>query len=67
VTPDTPGTPADRGDGDAIDHLWTAAHEFLQAVRKLVDAADELVEQQRQRPRDVAPEPRVRHIDIDAS
>jgi hypothetical protein len=53
--------------GDAFDHLWNAAHEFLQAVRKLVDAADEVVEQQRQRPRDVEPEARLRHIDIDAS
>jgi hypothetical protein len=53
--------------GDTFDHLWNAAHEFLQAVRKLVDAADEVVEQQRHRPRQSAPEVRLHHIDIDAS
>ena len=53
--------------GDPLDHLWSAAHEFLQAMRKLVDAADFFVEEQRQRPRDATREPRVHHIDIDAS
>jgi hypothetical protein len=51
-------------DGDAVDHLWSAAHEFLQAMRKLVDAADEFVEQQRQAPKP-AEAPRLRRIDID--
>ena len=37
----------ERPEGEAVEHLWTAAHEFLQAVRKLVDAADDLVSQQR--------------------
>lgn len=52
------GQPTD----DALEHLWNAAHEFLTAMRKLVDAADEFVVQQRERPpaRD-----RVQHIDID--
>jgi hypothetical protein len=64
-----PGLPGD-GDGDAVDHLWNAAHEMLRAMRGLLDAADEFVESQRGgRPaaRD-AHEPRegrVRHIDID--
>jgi hypothetical protein len=49
---------------DAVDHLWSAAHEFLQAMRKLVDAADEFVEQQRQAPK-AAEAPRLRRIDID--
>lgn len=61
---------ADVGDGDAVDHLWSAAHEMLRAMRALVDAADEFVESQRGgRPaaRD-AQDPRagrVHHIDID--
>jgi hypothetical protein len=49
---------------DAVDHLWSAAHEFLQAMRKLVDAADEFVEQQRQAPK-TTEVPRLRRIDID--
>ena len=52
--------------GDAMEHLWSAAHEFLSAMRKLVDAADEFVEDQRTRVRDADDEPRVQHIDIDA-
>jgi hypothetical protein len=57
---------AAAGSGDALDHLWTAAHEFLQAMRKLVDAADLFVEEQRQRPADGERESRVHHIDIDS-
>jgi hypothetical protein len=58
------------GDGDAVDHLWNAAHEMLRAMRGLLDAADEFVESQRgSRPAArEAHEPRegrVRHIDID--
>jgi hypothetical protein len=58
------------GDGDAIDHLWNAAHEMLLAMRTLVDAADEFVESQRGgRPSARAPHEaragRVHHIDID--
>jgi hypothetical protein len=59
-------------DGDAVEHLWNAAHELLRAVRTLVDAADEFVESQRHAmrggfPRENAPEPepRVHRIDID--
>ncbi len=57
-------------DGDAVDHLWNAAHEMLRAMRTLIDAADEFVESQRGgRPdmrRDAEPrEGRVHHIDID--
>ena len=57
-------------DGDAVDHLWDAAHEMLRAMRTLLDAADEFVESQRgARPRSTGePEPRegrVHHIDID--
>ena len=56
---------AEPASGEAMEHLWTAAHEFLQAMRKLVDAADEFVEEQRNRAPDGAHEPRVQHIDID--
>jgi hypothetical protein len=63
----TPTGPHDiPTDANATEHLWNAAHEMLEAMRKLVDAADELVEQQRQRPRDAATAPRLRRIDIDA-
>jgi hypothetical protein len=67
---DVPRDPRPESDGDAIDHLWNAAHEMLRAMRTLVDAADEFVESQRgARPpaRDAhAPrEGRVHHIDID--
>ncbi len=64
---DPPGAP---DDGDAVDHLWNAAHELLRAMRTLVDAADEFVESQREaRPARDTHEPRegrVHHIDIDA-
>ena len=71
---DVPRDPRPEGDGDAIDHLWNAAHEMLRAMRTLVDAADEFVESQRggRSParRDREREPgarsgRVHHIDID--
>jgi hypothetical protein len=51
--------------GDAVEHLWNAAHELLRAMRTLVDAADEFVEQQRRPPRDAEQEPHLRRIDID--
>jgi len=62
--------PGSDGDGDAIEHLWNAAHEMLRAIRTLVDAAEEFVESQRgARPAARAPhearEGRVHHIDID--
>jgi hypothetical protein len=62
--------PGPLSEGDAIDHLWNAAHETLRAMRLLIDAADEFVEAQRaERPAarggDAAREGRVHHIDID--
>ncbi len=36
--------------GEAVDHLWSAAHEFLTVMRKLVDAADEFVGRTAARP-----------------
>jgi hypothetical protein len=53
-------------DVDAVEHLWNAAHEFLLAMRALVDAADDFVEQQRQSVHTPA-EPRLRRIDIDVN
>lgn len=59
-------------EGDAVEHLWNAAHELLRAVRMVVDAADEFVSSQRAamtwrepgaRPSEAGP--RVRRIDID--
>jgi hypothetical protein len=62
-------------EGDAVEHLWNAAHEMLRAMRTLLDAADEFVESQRGgRPPSGQPssarnpepgEGRVHHIDID--
>jgi hypothetical protein len=62
--------PEASDDGDAVDHLWNAAHEMLRAMRGLLDAADEFVESQRggrSSPREArAPrEARVHRIDID--
>jgi hypothetical protein len=51
---------------DAVEHLWNAAHEFLRAMRALVDAADEFVEGQRNRSADEATDSRLHRIDIDA-
>ena len=50
---------------DVVEHLWNAAHEFLGAMRKLVDAADEFVKDQRDRPRSTEPDVRLHRIDID--
>ena len=50
---------------DALEHLWNAAHEFLRAMRSLLDAADEFVEQQRAPRSDRnGRDARVHHIDI---
>ena len=55
----------DPSERPPVEHLWQAAHEFLQAMRKLVDAADDFVTEQRDRPADAPSEPHVRRIDID--
>ena len=67
-----PDEPAPPVEGDAVEHLWNAAHEMLRAMRTLLDAADEFVDSQRGgRPaarRSPGREPgegRVHHIDID--
>ena len=51
------------GSADAVEHFWNAAHELLRALRAVVDAADDFVDEQRQHR---ASEPaRVRRIDIE--
>jgi hypothetical protein len=52
---------------DVVEHLWNAAHELLRAMRKVVDAAEEFVDQQQRRPRsgDADHGSRLHHIDID--
>ena len=51
---------------DVVEHLWNAAHEFLSAMRKLVDAADEFVSDQRaKQPGDTPGNAHLRRIDID--
>ena len=51
---------------DVVEHLWNAAHELLRAMRKVVDAAEEFVDQQQRRPRDADHGSRLHRIDIDA-
>jgi hypothetical protein len=60
--PDGAGSAADAG--DPVEHLWSAAHEFLSAFRAMIDAADAVVlEQQRKA---AAPRaPRLRRIDVE--
>jgi hypothetical protein len=52
--------------GDAMEHLWAAAHELLQAARAVIDAADAVVLEQQRRAaaRPSPPEPRLRRIDV---
>jgi hypothetical protein len=50
--------------GDPVDHLWTAAHEFLAAARAVIDAADAVVVEQQRRAAAPRP-PRLRRIDVE--
>jgi hypothetical protein len=50
---------------EVVEHLWNAAHEFLTAMRRLVDAADEFVNDQRDRAHTSESDARLRRIDID--
>jgi len=50
--------------GDPVEHLWTAAHEFLCAFRAMIDAADAVVLDQQRKA--AAPRaPRLRRIDVE--
>jgi hypothetical protein len=60
--PRTPGTSPESG--DPVDHLWSAAHEFLCAFRAMIDAADAVVLDQQRKA--AAPRaPRLRRIDVE--
>ena len=50
--------------GDPIEHLWSAAHEFLAAARAVIDAADAVVLEQ-QRTAAAPRAPRLRRIDVE--
>jgi hypothetical protein len=52
---------------EAMEHLLNAAHELIAAARVVLDAADQVVESQRESLRHghAAREPRLRRIDID--
>ena len=65
---DAPGAPNGAGasaeSGDPMEHLWTAAHEFLAAFRAMIDAADAVVLDQQRKA--AAPRaPRLRRIDVE--
>jgi hypothetical protein len=57
-----PASPADAG--DPVEHLWAAAHEFLQAFRAVIDAADAVVLDQQRKAAAPRP-PRLRRIDVE--
>jgi hypothetical protein len=50
--------------GDALGHFWRAAHELLQAARTVIDAADQLVDEQMAAKRDEQAT-RIRRIDVE--
>ena len=50
--------------GDPVEHLWNAAHEFLAAARAVIDAADAVVIEQQRRAATPRP-PRLRRIDVE--
>jgi hypothetical protein len=49
---------------DALGHFWRAAHELLQAARTVIDAADQLVDEQMAAKRDEQAT-RIRRIDVE--
>ncbi|HEY5012598.1 MAG TPA: hypothetical protein VIK61_07825 [Acidimicrobiia bacterium] len=56
----------DSASPDMMEHLLAAAHELLQVARSAIDAADTVVERQRDaRATAARGEPRVRRIDLD--
>ena len=56
----------DTASPDMMEHLLAAAHELLQVARSAIDAAEVVVERQREaRANAAAGEPRVRKIDLD--
>lgn len=56
----------DAASPDMMEHLLAAAHELLQVARSAIDAAETVVERQREARTNAARgEPRVRRIDLD--
>ncbi len=56
----------DTASPDMMEHLLAAASELLQAARSAIDAAEAVVDRQREaRANTSRPEPRVRRIDLD--
>jgi hypothetical protein len=54
----------DTASPDMMEHLLAAAHELLQVARSAIDAAEAVVERQREA-RGAGGTPRVRRIDLD--
>jgi hypothetical protein len=56
----------DTASPDMMEHLLAAAHELLQVARSAIDAAETVVERQREaRAASGGAAPRVRRIDLD--
>jgi hypothetical protein len=58
------GAAAREQASDALGHFWRAAHELLQAARTVIDAADQLVDEQMAAKRDEQAA-RIRRIDVE--
>jgi hypothetical protein len=55
----------DTASPDMMEHLLTAAHELLEVARSAIDAAEAVVERQREARASSGGAPRVRRIDLD--
>ena len=55
----------DTASPDMMEHLLAAAHELLQVARGAIDAAEAVVERQREARNASGGAPRVRRIDLD--
>jgi len=55
----------DTASPDMMEHLLAAAHELLQVARGVIDAAETVVEQQREARRNSGGGARVHRIDLD--
>jgi len=55
----------DSASPDMMEHLLAAAHELLQVARSAIDAAEVVVERQREARSNANREPRIRKIDLD--
>jgi hypothetical protein len=55
----------DSASPDVMEHLLAAAHELLQVARSAIDAAEAVVERQREWRGGAGGSPRVHRIDLD--